>query len=664
MKTLIFIIIITLISNSVNQQCQKVKCDEIIEENVCILPKNDTSIFQLCPKEKICQIISEEPIDKTYCENIKLIQKKYPGLQCNNNTECFSNKCINNICEGIKEGNKCNLTSDCEYGNVCRKENNDSNYKICTNPIKENDKENKCYDDSECDLDYGCLNNKCIKYFSLNEGESIGISLSPELSLCQSGFSDENGVCKTLTLQNELEECNDICEYIDTNGNIIKKKDNCLCGYNELGKKYCLLGSGNSNYTKYINLLKKYRLNNKNCHHDERNSNGCIKDIIENKKETIEQIHKLINAKYWANLNYKLYNSPVCVINIELPDFDYDVEPKKDEKKCAKYKCVPLIPNNYCASSKFENQSNINVEVADVCDKDNYCYLNDKKPNEFFYEEKDQNAKCMSFIKDNLKRYPGEDCNLDSDCIYPIKSISDIFHKCDNNKCTGLKKEEKCNSNDECIVGLYCDISSGKCKEQNSKGNYCTLSTDCKNNLLCYENKCQDVLFGLSEGKIPPKNEKNREKYCKYNIINSDGVCIKLIDQVKGRDDEYIKCDRNGECVYSIIPYSYGLFKKNCECGYNNIGQGYCPKFHDYFENDWNNYFEYLKSKYDNKCHTENRYNCYLKSSKDDLIKKLNNKLNNGHLFYNSEPCMEKVLNSINLKINNILIFIFLSILI
>lgn len=53
MKTLIFIIIITLISNSVNQQCQKVKCDEIIEENVCILPKMTHQYFNYVPKKNM-----------------------------------------------------------------------------------------------------------------------------------------------------------------------------------------------------------------------------------------------------------------------------------------------------------------------------------------------------------------------------------------------------------------------------------------------------------------------------------------------------------------------------------------------------------------------------------------------------------------------------------
>ena len=653
----------SLIIKIQNEECQRVKCGEIKEENVCILPEGKMSSFQLCKEEKICKITSDNPIEKTFCEEIKINQKKYPGLPCNDNIECFSNKCNNNRCEGVKEGNICNYTFDCEYGKVCREI--DNNNKICTNPLKENE---GCNDDSECDLNYGCYKGNCTKYFSLKEGEFIGISLSPELSLCQSGYSNENGVCKTLTLIKEFKECDNIinfCEYSDINGNIIRKNDNCLCGYNYDGKKYCSLGSGNSNYTKYINLLRKYRLDNLNCHHDERSSNGCLKDIIENKTEIIKQIHQLINAKYWANLNYKLYDSESCVIKIELPDYDYNVEPAPtEEKKCAKYKCVNKLDDNKCAASKFESQSKINVEIADVCDKNNYCYLEGKKPNEYFYEEKNQNAKCISSQNINIKRYPGEECNLDTDCVYPLKSISSKFHKCENKKCSGLKKDEKCNSNEECIVGLYCEVSSSLCKEQKKENNNCNLSTDCKNNLLCIDNKCKDALFSYEPGKVTPAKEKNREKYCKYNEINNEGVCIKITDQVKGNENEYIKCERDNECIYTVIPNAYGTIKKNCECGYNNEGQGYCPKFHDYFESDWKKYFKYLKSKYDNNCHTENRYNCYIESSKDDDIKILNNKLNNGHLFYKSDSCIEKVLSQFTLKINNILLMMIIFILI
>ena len=114
-------------------------------------------------------------------------------------------------------------------------------------------------------------------------------------------------------------------------------------------------------------------------------------------------------------------------------------------------------------------------------------------------------------------------------------------------------------------------------------------------------------------------------------------------------------------CLYNTIPKTSGNIIKNCDCGYNPSGYGYCPKFHDYFEDDWKNYFSYLKKKYDNKCHSLNRYNCYLKSDYDDKINAIKNKVMNGHLFFQIESCVEKVLKGNYMKFNSILIVIFIA---
>ena len=129
------ITIILIFSKSKNEHCQKVICGEIKEENICILPENDISKFQLCPENKKCNIISEDPVDKTKCEEKKEeIILKYSGLKCNNDNECYSRKCKDNKCEGIKENEECTSTSQCDYGKVCRK---NDNKRICTTPLKE-----------------------------------------------------------------------------------------------------------------------------------------------------------------------------------------------------------------------------------------------------------------------------------------------------------------------------------------------------------------------------------------------------------------------------------------------------------------------------------------------------------------------------------------------
>ena len=658
----ILLIILFILPFSISEQCQKVICSPLSDPEICISPLNDTSTFQLCSSNKTCSPPSEDPIDLVKCEEKKNNPlKKYSNLSCSNNNECYSNKCINNLCEGIKENEICNFTNECIYGKVCRFNNENDTDKTCQNPKKENE---KCENEKECENEYGCLNNKCTKYFSLKNGESENFNLNEFFSFCESGYSDENGVCKNLTLNEKKIECDDninTCEYYDNNGNIFKVPENCLCGYNNLGKQYCLLGSGNENYTKFIRELKKYHFNNSNCHLDERSYKGCLKDLEENKSEKINQIKYLINLKYWAKENNKLYNIPECVLKIELPEYNLNII-DKDEKKCAKYKCVNNLPNNYCAQSTFKSQSEINILLSDICKDNNKCYLEGKKPNDFFYEEENKNALCKNSLENPIRRYPGEDCNNNTDCYYPINTIyKDKLNKCENNKCTGLKNGEKCYSNEECIVGLYCDEKSKKCKEQGEKGDSCLNSFECENDLLCNNNICENILFSFEEGKPTPKNEKNREKYCKYNEIDSTGKCIKIIDQNKTKENEYRQCDRNMRCLYNTIPKTSGNIIKNCDCGYNPSGYGYCPKFHDYFEDDWKNYFSYLKKKYDNKCHSLNRYNCYLKSDYDDKINAIKNKVIDGHLFFQSESCVEKVLKGNYMKFNSILIVIFIA---
>ena len=652
------ITIIIIFSKSNNEQCQKVKCDSIKEENICILPENDISTFQLCSENKICNIISEDPIDKTKCEDKKEeIILKYSGLSCNNDNECYSKKCKDKKCEGIKENEECNSTSQCDYGKVCRKSNNKN---ICTTPLKEND---DCTNEKECDNEFGCLNGKCTKYFSIKNGEVIGLDYNDYLSFCESGFADENGECKNLTLNENQLECNEenSCEYKDNEGNILKIPDNCLCGYNKFGTQYCLLGSGNSNYTRYINLLKKYYINNTNCHLDERSYKGCLKDIEESKN--IKDISILINSKYWAKENNRLYNAPSCVIKIEIPEFNLNIDPGSfTEKKCAKYTCESSSPDSNCAKSEFKNEEEINVTLYDICPEGNYCYLDGKKPNIYFYEGKDKTAKCQSSIPNINNRYPGEDCDTNTNCVYPINTIfPEKFHKCENNKCIGLKKGEDCYFNEECIVGYFCDSNTKKCKSLGEKEDPCINSFECENDLLCYENKCQNILFSFEEGKQTPKNEKNREKYCKYGEIDDSGVCIKIVDQIKAKDNEYRECERDMKCLYNALPITSGTISKECGCGYNQKGIGYCPKFHDYFEKDWEDYFSYLKKTYDNKCHTLNRYNCYLNSKYDEKLKTLKNKLIDGHLFFNAEKCAQKVLNGNCLKVNYVLFLLIIA---
>ena len=667
-KTLFLLVLLiiytnSLLPNEVNS-CQKIQCVSSLPQDTCIKVEGSTSLFQECPSDKICSIEIDDPIQDSKCISTKPNNfKRLPSLPCDNNDDCISGSCQSKKCTGKTFGEICNSATECFYDYTCRKDS-DNKYK-CLEPITTG---NKCEKDTDCVHDSGCLNNICTEYFSIDNTKKGSDFNNEILSFCKSGYSDFLGFCQNITLLNEKKECSseNKCKYNNTlTGEIIEKEENCLCGYNTEGNKYCLLGSGNQNYTKYISKLKDYYLNNKNCHLSERTDEGCQKDLLSNDEYIIRKIHELINAKYWAKSNNKLINAPICAYKVELPDFDGniqrddDIQPLPGEGSCAIYSCLKSNSiNNYCAKSNYKNVFNISVSLYDICSEDVFCKIGGE-PNDVFYNRTNINSKCFS--SELNKRYPGERCEIDSECVYPIGNPSSQFHKCDEGRCTGMDEDGICEDNTWCLAGYYCDKFSGKCKEQKTKNDKCTETKECENDLICFDYECQEKLYSLSDGKEVPEYEEDIEiqkRFCKSGeVINN--VCVSYNDlNNKLNDDEYKNCTYGSFCNYKVN----GLANQKeisfkCPCGYNDEGIGYCPHFHEYFEEDRKELEEVLIKNYDNECHTENRYNCYEKD-KEEREKELKNKIVNGHLFYNAVPCAQIVLDGQYLIIKKLGYFI------
>ena len=658
-KYILFISLIIFTSSKAQNSnyCQRIQCNSQLDDNTCIKVESTISLMNPCKETKICDIQIEDPILDSYCIEKDIFSfKKLPSLPCEDNEECLSKYCSLGECMGKSDGSQCNSPSECYYGKTCRKNLTltDNNLSHCLDPLKEGE---NCEIDTDCEIDCGCMKGICTKYFSLeNNEETGGIDYNSDFNFCKSGYVNELGFCMNITLKNDITECSDLspCEYDYTDKNNEKKSiiidSNCLCGYNPFGKQYCLLGSGNNNYTKYLDKLKKYHLNNKNCHLSERTANGCQKDIISNNKETLQQIKELINAKYWAKSNNRLIDAPECVFNIEFPDYDRSLDINQDPDpiqpgKCAKYLCKEVINEGTCAISNYKSDFDIEVTLADVCSDNIKCKLNGE-PNEVFYNKTNIEAKCSSSILN--KRYPGEKCEIDSECLYPLNNPSTQFHKCEDGYCNGMEENGICEDNTWCIVGYYCDVHEGKCKKQIKKGGKCLESKDCKNNLICKDGVC-DELFTLDDGQSVPERESYefKKRFCKNGeVINNKCVSFNDLDGTKVNDDDYKKCDFNSYCEYKINGLGDGKKKYvKCGCGYNSEGQGYCPHYHDYSKNDWEEYRDILKEKTDNKCHTESRYDCYEYDEENSDLSYYKNKLENGHLFYNCVECAKKVLN-------------------
>ena len=220
-----------------------------------------------------------------------------------------------------------------------------------------------------------------------------------------------------------------------------------------------------------------------------------------------------------------------------------------------------------------------------------------------------------------------------------------------------MDEDEICEDNTWCLAGYYCDKFSGKCKEQKEEGDGCSETKECVNDLICLNGKCEDKLFSLGNGEKVPEYEniEIQKRFCKSGEV-IDNTCVSYNDiDNKMDNDKYLKCDFGKTCKYKVIGLSEQKeigFK--CPCGYNSEGVGYCPHFHDYWSEEREEYQEVLKTNYDNECHTENRYNCY-KKDKEEKEKEFKNKIINGHLFFNSVPCANKVLDGNYLYIKKLI---------
>ena len=305
---------------------------------------------------------------------------------------------------------------------------------------------------------------------------------------------------------------------------------------------------------------------------------------------------------------------------------------------CAKYKC--LDNQEHCASSKLSPE--FEITLSNICKSNEFCDIGgNNDPNDVFYEQKEIIGECKpKKYKPTLKRYPGEDCESNDDCAKPAEGLG----KCVEGKCTGIQKYSKCENTDSCLVGTYCDGSTHRCEVQKDEYENCKTSYECKNNLLCYQGQCKDVLFTLDIGSKVNEPSIKPDYYCKYGLAVNN-ICVKLLGSSMG----YTECKKGTQCTYTYIPSIQGKATLPCECGYNEEGKGYCPTDHAINTEAWEKYFKIMKLKFDNECHTYSRFNCY-KNEEDfiGLVKECENELKMGHRYHKSVECASKVFNGLN----------------
>ena len=276
------ILLFSIVSLSLSQQeiCRQPQCVSYLQNDTCISPLSEVITYmQPCPDGKICNTLSELLDEEAKCiPKTEISYKKYPGMECNTDDDCFTNGCQDNKCKATAENEVCTSVEQCDYGFTCRSV---EGQKICTKPLEEGE---ACSEDTDCKLTLGCLNNKCTPYFSVEDGQTVSkSSFTPMFSFCKSGYSNEKGECQSLVQDTRYTECNDgnACKYHQKDDETpIYLYNKCQCGYSQMGKKFCSLGSGEYNYTRYINYLKNYYSTSNNCHLAERGGDGCFSSPV------------------------------------------------------------------------------------------------------------------------------------------------------------------------------------------------------------------------------------------------------------------------------------------------------------------------------------------------------------------------------------------------
>ncbi|OMJ91180.1 hypothetical protein SteCoe_6351 [Stentor coeruleus] len=315
------------ISNALNALnvpalCPAYYCDENMTEwaaNQCVLGGNDlnfgivTNIYYTknCPIGMHCN-----PVTGFYNATCEIITESlgYPGDFCNKSSQCYSGRCQENFCLGIREDGQCSFLSDCQPGLFCNLT------RLTCQPLRK--KFESCTITFECSNTLVCNGGICINYFSLQNGEIVDNCTNGLAMACSSGFGFYNkGVCTCKPAP--ISARSDTCTYpgqacFDSSG---KYNKTCQCSYaptsNGIVKHvYCPPFIGDINFQNaminFLNLL---------------NWNSVCNTISRFKETCYLRSNEYLGYYYYyitnitTYLNYtETYNVPSCIMQA----FDYD----------------------------------------------------------------------------------------------------------------------------------------------------------------------------------------------------------------------------------------------------------------------------------------------------------------------------------------------------
>ena len=216
------------------------------EPNQCVLTRDDilngviTTIqySRDCPTGYYCNTTSFA-LSNASCVPL-LSALGYPGDYCKFEFQCYSNRCQDNFCLGIREGELCKNPYDCMPSFFC----NQTSF-ICQ-ALKR--KAQSCNFTYECSNSLLCNLGSCINYFSLLNLQYTSIYNNGLSEACMSGFAISIGptlyVCTNPPVSSRINTCKNIGDKCyDSTG---KNARDCQCSIGSSSTLNCPSFEGDS----------------------------------------------------------------------------------------------------------------------------------------------------------------------------------------------------------------------------------------------------------------------------------------------------------------------------------------------------------------------------------------------------------------------------------
>ncbi|CAG9330863.1 unnamed protein product [Blepharisma stoltei] len=544
-----------LLFGSAAGQCPKFTCLNETTTEKCLDYDSKSATYKIsyCTSDYICPAGSSQEAFCTF--NKPIYSLRYPGEFCTWDSDCTSNSCVFNVCQGLIAPQTCINLYDCNPGYFCDPESG-----LCEEQAEEG---------GDCLVDEGCVNSAiCIKgtcepIFSQAVGYAFtDVDVNPNTGFnfaCATGYAivKREGVFQCAKAPVSKQAVPIQCELgTKCTASDGVSQQNCQCGYNEAGAAYCPLFIGDSIAQSMITnwiAISKY---SSACNSIRRWSFECFATLSGEAQAAYnawEVDYMLYNQSHYALIQ----NNPPCVQETYTKDYNEVItaSTKYNTSVCPIYHCSPSSSYNQCI---LYRQETANFYVQET------FYLSNCSESQVCPVTRTANSTCQS--AEVQLAYPGDYCTENAQCL---------SGSCKSKKCQGLSEGDACINLYDCGPGLFCNDDS-VCQEQVSKNGQCSDEYDCENNLICNLGICIPY-FSLGTGAETDAVDYNGLSFAcgtGFAKINSTtplmGSCAAAPVSALGA----YTCTPGSVCMDLSNIYS-----KPCTCGYSSEGLGYCPSF-------------------------------------------------------------------------------------